>query len=127
MKTLRRLLALLLFGAAFVLAYRLAGANELPITVDLLFVRTSPTELWIVLVAAAGVGAVLASAILLFELARVGLLARRYRKTVTALEAEVHELRNLPLEVDEGGPRLGAADEPGLATPAGGSAQGSRG
>jgi uncharacterized integral membrane protein len=101
MKTLRRILVVALFGAAFVAAYRLAGANSDPVSVDLLFMRTPLAELWIVLLAAFGAGALAAAAVLLIELARLGLLARRYRRTLTGLETEIHQLRNLPITADD--------------------------
>ena len=36
-----------------------------------------------------------------YAMARARLLARRYRKRLAGLEAEVHQLRNLPLAGDE--------------------------
>jgi len=99
-KLLRRLLGLAIFLAAFVLAYRLAGANADRIAVDLLFATTPTAELWIVLLCAFGVGALAASTALFFEIARLGMLSRRYRKTVVGLEKEIHQLRNLPIGED---------------------------
>jgi hypothetical protein len=96
-KLLRRLIGLAIFIAAFVLAYRLAGANAERISVDLLFTTTPVAELWIVLLCAFAFGAVAAGTALFFEIARLGLLSRRYRKTVAGLEREVHQLRNLPI------------------------------
>ena len=111
MKLLRRLVALALFLAAFVLAYRLAGANAQRVAVDLLFTTTPDAELWIVLLCAFGAGAVAAGTALLFEIARLGLLSRRYRKTVAGLETEVHQLRNLPIG-DDAEPSLPGASGP---------------
>lgn len=117
MKTLRRLAAVVLFGAAFWAAYRLADANASLVVVDLLYLETPATELWIVLVAAFGLGAVIAGLGLSYEIARLGLLSRRYRKSVGRLETEIHQLRNLPVE--------GADPDPGeLRAAAGGSAPG---
>ena len=97
MKLLRRLLGLAIFLSAFILAYRLAGANAERIAVDLLFATTPTAELWIVLLGAFGVGALAAGTALFFEIARLSLMSRRYRKTVTSLETELHQLRNLPI------------------------------
>jgi hypothetical protein len=47
---------------------------------------------------AAGAGA--AGLLAVYRLARLGLVNRRYRKAVDGLEAEVHQLRNLPLVAD---------------------------
>lgn len=112
MKTLRRLLVLGLFAAAFVLAYRLAEANDLLVSVDLLALHTPPAQLWVVLVCALGVGAALATSLLVLEIARLGLLARRYRKTIASLESEIHQLRNLPIAGDEDAPQGAAAAGP---------------
>ena len=111
MKLLRRLIGLALFLAAFVLAYRLAGANADRVTVDLLFATTPSAELWVVLLCAFGVGAAAAGTALLFEIARLGLLSRRYRKTVAGLETEIHQLRNLPIG-DEAQPVLPGSSGP---------------
>ena len=49
-----------------------------------------------------GVGAVLAVTLTLYQMAKLGLVARRYRKTVRGLESEIHQLRTLPLAAEEG-------------------------
>ena len=111
MKLLRRLIGLAIFLGAFVLAYRLAGANADRVSVDMLFTTTPTAELWIVLLCAFGLGAVAAGTAMFFEVARLGLLSRRYRKTVTGLETEIHQLRNLPIE-DDSAPVLSGSSGP---------------
>ena len=56
--------------------------------------------------------AVVAALLTFYQMAKLGLVARRYRKAVRGLESEVHQLRNLPL-----------ADDEGSASPAGTGAQ----
>lgn len=103
MKIARRLLAVLFFVAAFAIAYRFSGGNEEEVAVDLLLVTAPPTPLWLALVLAFALGALGASLLLLYEIGKLGLTARRYRKTVASLESEIHQLRNLPLAADGGG------------------------
>jgi hypothetical protein len=58
---------------------------------------------------------VLVGALAIYQLVRVGMLARRYRKLAAKLEVEVHELRSLPLA-----PESPAADpDAGSGTPLG--------
>jgi len=101
MKTVRRLLVLAFFAGAFLLAYQF-GKNAEPLTVSLFRWTTPPAPAWMVLSLAFGLGALVASALWLFQVMRLSLLARRYRKEAVALEAEVHQLRNLPLAGSEG-------------------------
>ena len=49
-----------------------------------------------------GLGAAAATLLLLYRMAKQGLVTRRYRKTVRGLESEIHQLRNLPLAGGEG-------------------------
>jgi hypothetical protein len=110
MRTLRRVLVLALVIAVAVLFYLFATANGERVRVAIPL-RAEPLEvaLWLALLAASGVGALLAALVLLFELARAGLTARQYRRLVARLESEIHQLRNLPLvgggvaEVGSGG------------------------
>ena len=97
----RRLIALCLFAAVLVVGWQFAAANKESVRVDLLFVEFSDVSMWIVLSAAFASGAVLAGLFGVVEITRAGLLGRRYRRAVTGLEAEVHELRNLALSPDE--------------------------
>jgi len=121
MHIVRRLLGLALLAGVLVAGWQFASRNEEPrVQVDFWAGSTPEVSLWLALVAAFGAGAVLAAAVGLFEVARYSLVARRYRKTVGRLEAEIHQLRNLPLADEE--PRgAGGAD---LAAPRGGPAPG---
>jgi len=53
--------------------------------------------LWVVLLVAFGSGVALASLVAVVRGARIRLVSRRYRKLVDSLQAEVHQLRSLPL------------------------------
>jgi uncharacterized integral membrane protein len=101
MKTVRRLLTLALFAGAFAVAYQF-GKNAEPLAVSLFGWTTPPAPAWLVLALAFGLGAAVASGLWLFQVIRLSLLARRYRKATRALESEVHQLRNLPLAGGEG-------------------------
>lgn len=121
MKIARRILAVAFFLAAFAIAYRFSGGNEQEVVVDLLFMTAPPTPLWLALVLAFSLGASGAALLLFYELGKLGLTTRRYRKTVASLESEIHQLRNLPLAAD-GGPDASTEDLEGRGSVARGSA-----
>lgn len=89
-------------GVVLVLAIVLAGAelaqrNAAPVDVDFLAGRLAGVRLFWLLLGAFGAGFVLALALASVEILRLRLLARRYRRLARRLEAEVHQLRSLPL------------------------------
>ena len=98
----------MLVGAGFLyLSWKLATTNSVPVDVDFLAGRVEGVALWKLLAlafAAGGLGVGLFGA---YQLARSGLVARRYRKRLASLEAEIHQLRNLPLAAEEA-PRVDA-------------------
>ncbi len=102
MRVVRRLLWVALAALVLVVGWRFASQNETPVTIDLIVMRVGQAPLWAGLVVAFGFGAACAGLGALYEVTRLGLLARRYRKAVVRLESEIHQLRNLPLTVDEG-------------------------
>ena len=111
MKILRRVLAFALLVALLWAFYRFAQANADLTTIDLVYAKLPEAPQWMVLIATFGLGAVLATLLLLYHMARQGLVTRRYRKTVRGLESEIHQLRNLPLAGGEGsGSELLTAD-----------------
>lgn len=119
----RRLILLALVAAVLVAGWVFAGRNAEPrVAVDFWFVAAPEVSLWQALVVAFGAGALLATALWLFEVARYGLVARRYRKAVARLEAEIHQLRNLPLAEGAAPLEPRAEGEAGLAGPTGGPA-----
>ena len=97
------LLALLMGGWFF------AARNDVPVRVHYLLGETLELALWKALVGAFAAGAVTIGVFAVFAAMRHGLLQRRYRKLITGLESEVHQLRNLPLAPDSeaaGGSRM---------------------
>ncbi len=86
-----------LFAGALVFGWRFRVSNETEVPVDLLVGVVPPAPLWKLLCATCLLGAAAASLGCLFQLVRLGLTARRYRKALGQLEAELHEIRTLPL------------------------------
>lgn len=113
MRFVRRLIGLALFVAVLVGGWRFATENSSPVSVSYLVGELGAVPLWAALLVAFGAGMAFTGVVALLQLARVGMVSRRYRKTAHGLEAEVHQLRNLPLSADtavEPGP---AASAPG--------------
>ncbi|HTY17638.1 MAG TPA: LapA family protein [Myxococcota bacterium] len=102
MRVVRRLLGLALFVGALVVGWAFAHRNPDAVSVDLLFTKPPGQPLWLVLLAAFGAGALCAGALGLYHAARLRLTARRYRRAAAGLEAEIHQLRNLPLAAQPG-------------------------
>jgi uncharacterized integral membrane protein len=94
---IRRLVAGAIFAAMLIAGWTFAHRNEVVVDVDLLALRVAEVRLWLALLAAFTAGGLIAGAVGMLSLARAGMVARRYRRTVAGLESEVHELRNLPL------------------------------
>jgi len=105
MRIARRVLVMGLFVAALVLGWHLAAENGDPVSVHYLIDELPPAPLWAVVLVSFGSGVVVAAAVGLYRLTRLRLINRRYRKTVDGLEAEVHQLRNLPLSAEDPAPR----------------------
>ncbi len=101
MRVARRILIAGIILAVLVAAWRFARENATPVTVYLWWGQIDEAPLWIALAATFVIGAFTAGLLGAYKLAKVGLLARRYRRAVAGLEAEVHQLRNLPLSAEE--------------------------
>ena len=101
MQLARRLLWLALIVAILVFGWQLAARNSTVVDLDYMLGRLTGVALWGVVLVAFAAGAGAATAIASYRMLKLGLLTRRYRKTVTGLEAEVHQLRNLPLASDD--------------------------
>jgi uncharacterized integral membrane protein len=112
MRTIRRLLVLVLFVAALVLGWRFADANLAPVSVHYLLGVIEGVPLWAALVASFAVGFAIAAAAGLYQMARLSLTARRWRKVAHGLEGELHQLRNLPLAAPPEGSARGSAGAP---------------
>jgi hypothetical protein len=101
MRLARRLLVVAVFGTVFYLAWRFAMDNSGAVIIKIPVLQDIEVLLWISLLTAFALGAVLTGLGAAYQAARLGLLARRYRKIIRGLESEVHQLRNLPLADDE--------------------------
>ena len=97
MRILRRVFWIAVFAGAVFVCVRFPARNATPVAVDYLMGVTPELPLWGVLVAAFVLGAVCAGVVAFLKVARLQLVARRYRNAVHGLESEVHQLRNLPL------------------------------
>jgi uncharacterized integral membrane protein len=104
MRIVRRVLVLGLFIAVLVLGWRLAAGNGGLVTVHYLAGDLPALPLWAVVLVSFATGVTLAGTVGLYKLAKLGLINRRYRKTAHGLEAEVHQLRNLPLSAEDSVP-----------------------
>jgi uncharacterized integral membrane protein len=108
MRAVRRVAALLAFAGLFWAAWRFVQDNQAPVPIDLPGLRTLLVPIWGALLGAFATGVALAALALLVPLARSRLVARRYRREVGGLEAEIHQLRNLPLAAE--GETAGASE-----------------
>jgi uncharacterized integral membrane protein len=97
----RRLILMAVTAAVLIGGWHLATQNAQPVIVDYGVGVTTEVPLWAAMVAAFGAGALLVSLYALYRAMRAGLVARRYRVAIQGLEAEVHQLRNLPLAGEE--------------------------
>ena len=100
MRATRRVLVFAAFVGLLVLGWRFAADHPQPVRIRYWVGETGDVSLWVALLGAFGVGAATVGALAAWQLVRIGMLARRYRKAVARLEVEVHELRNLPLAPD---------------------------
>lgn len=123
MKWLRRLFFVAIVVGIVWVGVLFSRANATPLDIDLLLRTIPAVPAWLGLIGSVAVGAALAFLLSGFELAKQGLVSRRYRKRIDSLEAEVHQLRTLPLSDAVGGdirpPAIAAerAAEPSKAAP----------
>jgi len=102
MRIVRRLVLLALFVGVLVLGWSFASRNAEPVTVSYVVGEIPSIPLWGVILGSFVAGALVAGALSMFEVAKQGLVARRYRKTAQGLESEIHQMRNLPLVAADG-------------------------
>jgi len=113
----RKLLVAALFVGVLVLGWRFAADHSELVVIKIPAVEDIHVALWVTLLVSFGLGVAVAGGFAATRMARQGLLSRRYRRIIRDLEAEVHQLRNLPLSEEE--PALEATN-PGSETPAAG-------
>jgi hypothetical protein len=74
------------------------AGNAATIDLDLIWLQLSGVAIWRVILVSIGLGAITGGTLVGFPWLRARLLNHRYRRAIRRLEAEVHELRSLPLE-----------------------------
>ena len=110
MEWVRRLILLAIFVGLLVAGWSLAARNGTTLDVDGIVFQVQGVRVWVVLGTVFAAGVFTAAILLSVPLARGRLVQRRYRRELNALEAEVHQLRNLPLGLsDEADDRSGQA------------------
>jgi len=102
MRMARRVLWIAITAGLVVAGVAFVGRNRASVPIDLGVTTYPDTPLWQALLAAFAAGAALVGVAALWQLLRLGMLSRRYRKHVARLEAEIHQLRNLPLSAEGG-------------------------
>jgi uncharacterized integral membrane protein len=100
MRWVRRSILLAAFVGMLVLGWGFASENADLTTVHLVVTEFIDVPVWRVVLAAFGAGVALAGIVGVYQVAKSKLVMRRYRRTAHELEAEVHQLRNLPLAAD---------------------------
>jgi len=93
----RRLIAIIVFVGVLVAGWHFAARNSTSITVHHPAGEIGEVPLWVALLLAFGSGVFITSVVGMVRGARIRLVSRRYRKLVESLQAEVHQLRSLPL------------------------------
>ena len=97
MKLARRLITIVVFVGLLVAGWKFADSNGQLTPVHYPGGKLEDRALWMVLLVAFGSGVVLTTIIAAVRGARIRLVSRRYRRLVESLQAEVHQLRSLPL------------------------------
>lgn len=114
MRLVLRLFWVALFVGVLVLGWWFAGEHGAEVEIRLPIGELLRVPLWQALLAAFAAGAAVTGLAGLYQVAKLRLMTRRFRKTVRSLEAEAHQLRTLPLSgeerpIDEAGERPEAA------------------
>ncbi len=114
MRLARRLFAIVVFMGLLIAGWQFAASNADPVPVHYPGGVFTARALWVVLLVAFSSGAALAALVAVVRGARIRLVSRRYRKLVECLQAEVHQLRSLPLSEQQQTPDSGPAPPAGL-------------
>jgi uncharacterized integral membrane protein len=97
MRWVRRALLVALLVGVMIGGWRFAAENQEPVRLHYVAGEFAELALWKVVLGAFFAGAGLVGLFAGISSAKKGLITRRYRKAIGGLEAEVHQLRNLPL------------------------------
>lgn len=112
MKIVSRLFWIALFVGVLVFGWRFAADHSSKVAIKIPALGETELTLWLVLLLAVALGALAMGLIAFFQVTRLRLLGWRYRKMIKSLEAEVHQLRNLPLaETDSPAAQIDVASE----------------
>ena len=117
MRLVLRLFWVACFVGVLVVGWKFAAANGAELPISYVFGELAPLPIWLILLVAFGAGAAVVGLLGLYQVAKLRLVTRRFRKTVRGLEAEVHQLRTLPLSGEE--PRVAGEGERPEAAPRG--------
>lgn len=91
-------IGVLLLAAVFV--GLLPANNSEPVSLHYVVGQSPAVPLYWVVLLSFGLGLVVASLPFIYLILKRGLVMRRYRKVMAGLQAEVHQLRSLPLAED---------------------------
>ena len=91
-------IGVLLLAAVFV--GLLPANNALPVSIHYVIGQSSEVPLYAVILLSFAFGVFVASVPLIYTILKRGLVMRKYRKMMKGLEAEVHQLRSLPLSAE---------------------------
>lgn len=114
MRLARRLLVIVIFAGLLIAGWQFAHSNSQPVSVHYPGGEFAERAGWVVLLVAFGSGVVLTALVAIMRGARIRLVSRRYRKLVDSLQAEVHQLRSLPLSEQPQTPNSDSAPPAGL-------------
>ena len=101
MRIVRWVLAVALFVGLFYSTWEFVAQNSEPMSVHYVAGEVVGVARWLVLTVCFVGGATAMGLVFAYQQVRSGLVERRYRRTVSLLEAEIHQLRNLPLAAEE--------------------------
>ncbi len=114
MRLTRRLLAIVVFVGLLIAGWQFANSNAQLVPVHYPGGEFEERALWVVLLVAFGSGVALAALVAVVRGAQLRLVSRRYRKLTDSLQAEVHQLRSLPLSEQSPTPASGSVPSAGL-------------
>ncbi len=110
MRIVRTVLLLAIVAGLIVGSVKFVNANATTVPVDYLAGVLPEVPIWALLLGSFGAGVLVTGFFSLYEIAKKGWVARRYRKVAEGLESEIHQMRNLPLVAsDEEAPPAAAA------------------